>query len=291
MKLVTFAIGGESSEKSSRKFTWGAVVEGGVVDLGAKLAAYPDVRSLIAAGALGEAKTAAAGAKADFSLDAIEFLPPLPNPDKIICVGLNYDEHVRETQREKTEDPALFVRFANSQTGHLQPILIPPESDKLDYEGEIALVIGKAGRRIPEDKAYEHVAGYSCYNDGSIRDLQWATTQWTTGKNFPTTGAFGPWLVTADELPPGTKLALVTRLNDEEMQRATTDMMVHSIPRLISFISRFTELVPGDVIVTGTPGGVGARKTPPLFMKDGDVCEIEIEGVGVLRNSIRLEKA
>lgn len=283
MKLVTFAVAG--------KTTWGAVVDGGVVDLGAKLAAYPDVRSLIAGGAIEKAKTAAAGAKADFPLDTITFLPPLTNPDKIICVGLNYDEHVRETKREKTEDPALFVRFANSQTGHLQPILIPPESDKLDYEGEIALVIGKAGRRISEDKAYEHVAGYACYNDGSIRDLQWATTQWTTGKNFPSTGAFGPWLVTADELPADTKLTLVTRLNGEEMQRATTDMMVHSIPRLIAFISRFTELVPGDVIVTGTPGGVGARKTPPLYMKDGDVCEIEIEGVGVLRNPIKLETA
>jgi 2-keto-4-pentenoate hydratase/2-oxohepta-3-ene-1,7-dioic acid hydratase in catechol pathway len=282
MKLVTFEIAGRTS--------WGAVVDGGVVDLGAKLTAYPDVRSLIAAGALDEAKAAAAGAKADHPLDAITFLPPVTNPDKIICVGLNYDEHVRETKREKTEDPALFVRFANSQIGHGQPILLPLESNKLDYEGEIALVIGKGGRRIAEEDAYKHVAGYSCYNDGSIRDLQWATTQWTTGKNFPATGAFGPWLVSADELPADTKLTLITRLNGAEMQRATTDMMVHSIPRLIAFISRFTELVPGDVIVTGTPGGVGARKTPPLFMKDGDVCEIEIEGVGVLSNPIVAEK-
>ncbi len=283
MKLVTFSVAGKTG--------WGAVVEGGVVNLGAKLATYPDVRSLIAAGALQQAKAALAGAKPDFALDAITFLPPVTNPDKIICVGLNYDEHVRETKREKTEDPALFVRFANSQLGHLQPILIPLESDKLDYEGEIAVVIGKGGRRIAEERAYDHVAGFSCYNDGSIRDLQWATTQWTTGKNFPATGAFGPWLVTVDEVPADTKLTLITRLNGQEMQRATTDMMVHSIPRLIAFISRFTELVPGDVIVTGTPGGVGARKTPPLYMKDGDVCEIEVEGVGVLRNPIKAEKA
>lgn len=283
MKLVTFTVAGKTG--------WGAAIEGGVVNLGARLPAYADVRSLIAADAVGEAKAALAGAKPDFALDAITFLPPVPNPDKIICVGLNYDEHVRETKREKTEDPALFVRFPNSQLGHLQPILIPLESDKLDYEGEIAVVIGKGGRRISEERAYDHVAGFSSYNDGSIRDLQWATTQWTTGKNFPATGAFGPWLVTVDEVPADTKLTLITRLNGKEMQRATTDMMVHSIPRLISFISRFTELVPGDVIVTGTPGGVGARKTPPLYMKDGDVCEIEVERVGVLRNTIKAEKA
>jgi len=197
---------------------------------------------------------------------------------------------VRETKREKTEDPALFVRFANSQCGHLQPLVIPLESDKLDYEGEIAVIIGKGGRRIAESDAFAHVAGFACYNDGSIRDLQWATTQWTTGKNFPSTGAFGPWIVTTDEVPADSKLTLVTRLNGQEMQRATTDMMVHSIPRLIAFISGFTELAPGDVIVTGTPGGVGARKTPPLFMKDGDICEIEIERVGVLRNPIRAER-
>ena len=197
---------------------------------------------------------------------------------------------MRETKREKTEDPALFVRFANSQCGHLQPLVIPLESDKLDYEGEIAVIIGKGGRRIAESDAFAHVAGFACYNDGSIRDLQWATTQWTTGKNFPSTGAFGPWIVTTDEVPADSKLTLVTRLNGQEMQRATTDMMVHSIPRLIAFISGFTELAPGDVIVTGTPGGVGARKTPPLFMKDGDICEIEIERVGVLRNPIRAER-
>lgn len=283
MKLVTFTAEG--------KIRWGAAIDGGVVDLGARLSDVADVRALIAAGALERAKAALAGAKPDYALNDVRLLPPVPNPEKIICVGLNYDEHVRETKREKTEDPALFVRFANSQLGHNQPILIPLESDKLDYEGEIAVVIGKGGRRIPEASAYEHVAGFACYNDGSVRDLQWATTQWTTGKNFPATGAFGPWLVTTDELPADTKLTLITRLNGQEMQRATTDMMVHSIPRLIAFISRFTPLEPGDVIVTGTPGGVGARKTPPLYMKDGDVCEIEIDRVGVLRNPIKAEKA
>lgn len=282
MKLVTFSANG--------KVSWGAAIESGIVDLGAKLPEFADVRALLAADGLSKAKAALAGAKADHSLDAVTFLPPVPNPDKIICVGLNYADHVVETNREKTEDPALFVRFANSQMGHLQPMLVPPESSHLDYEGEIAIVIGKGGRRIPQAQAYEHVAGFSCYNDGSVRDLQWATTQWTTGKNFPATGAFGPWLVTTDEVPADSKLTLVTRLNGAEMQCATTDMMIHSIPRLIAFISVFTELVPGDVIVTGTPGGVGARKKPPLFMKDGDVCEIEIEGIGVLRTPIRNER-
>lgn len=283
MKLVTFMAGGQ--------VRWGAAVRDGIVDLGARLPDYPDVRALLTAGAVGAAARIARDASPDHALDSVSFLPPVPNPDKIICVGLNYDEHLRETKREKTEDPALFVRFANSQIGHLNPILLPLESSHLDFEGEIAVVIGTRGRRIPEERAYEHVAGYSCYNDGSIRDLQWATTQWTTGKNFPATGAFGPWLVTTDELPADTRLTLVTRLNGQEMQRATTDMLIHTIPRLIAFISRFTELVPGDVIVSGTPGGVGGRRTPPLWMKDGDVCEVEVDRIGVLRNPIRAEQA
>jgi 2-keto-4-pentenoate hydratase/2-oxohepta-3-ene-1,7-dioic acid hydratase in catechol pathway len=283
MKLVTFMADGQ--------VRWGAAVRDGIVDLSARLSDYRDVRELIAAGAVEKASRVAQSASADYAADAVSYLPPVPNPDKIVCVGLNYDEHLRETKREKTEDPALFVRFANSQIGHLQPMLLPLESSHLDYGGEIAVVIGKRGRRIPEDEAYDYVAGYSCYNDGSIRDLQWATTQWTTGKNFPATGAFGPWLVTTDELPADTTLTLVTRLNGQEMQRATTEMMIHPIPRLIAFISRFTELVPGDVIVSGTPGGVGGRRTPPLWMKDGDVCEIEIDRVGVLRNPVRAEQA
>jgi 2-keto-4-pentenoate hydratase/2-oxohepta-3-ene-1,7-dioic acid hydratase in catechol pathway len=282
MKLVTFSANGKTS--------WGAAIDAGIVDLGARLPEFADVRAMLAADGLSRAKSTLAGAGADYALDAVTFLPPVQNPDKIICVGLNYADHVVETNREKTEDPALFIRFANSQMGHLQPMLVPPESSHLDYEGEIAIVIGKGGRRIPEARAYEHVVGFSCYNDGSVRDLQWATTQWTTGKNFPATGAFGPWLTTTDDVPADTRLTLITRLNGQEMQRATTDMMIHSIPRLIAFISVFTELVPGDVIVTGTPGGVGARKKPPLFMKDGDVCEIEIERVGVLRTPIQNER-
>lgn len=285
MKLMTYSHKGKTS--------WGAVTgsgaSAGVIDLGKRLAEYPSIKALIAADALNAAKAAAAGAKADHALSDVTFLPVIPNPDKIICVGLNYADHVVETAREKTEDPALFVRFADSQIGHNEAILVPKESTHLDYEGEIAVVIGKGGRRIAEADAYGHVWGFAPYNDASIRDLQWATTQWTTGKNFPTTGAFGPWMTTTDEVPADTVLTLITRLNGQEMQRATTQMMIHSIPRLIAFISNFTPLAPGDVIVTGTPGGVGGRKKPPLWMKHGDVCEIEIDKVGVLSNPIRNE--
>jgi 2-keto-4-pentenoate hydratase/2-oxohepta-3-ene-1,7-dioic acid hydratase in catechol pathway len=282
MKLVSFIANGRTS--------WGAVVDGGIVDLGSRLPDFADVRTLLAKDGLAKAKAALAGAKPDHTMDAISLLPPIPNPEKIFCVGLNYADHVVETKRDKTEDPAIFVRFADSQMGHLQPMLVPPESSHLDYEGEIAVVIGKGGRRIPLERAYDHVAGYSCYNDGSIRDLQWATTQWTTGKNFPATGAFGPWLSTIDEVAADSKLTLITRLNGVEMQRATTDMMIHSIPRLIAFISVFSPLSPGDVIVTGTPGGVGGRKNPPLWMKDGDIVEIEVEKVGVLRTPVKNER-
>lgn len=282
MKLMTYSHAGKTS--------WGAVNGSGVIDLGKRIGAqYPSIKALIAADALDAAKAAAAGAQADHTLSDITFLPVIPDPDKIICVGLNYADHVVETAREKTEDPALFVRFADSQIGHNEAILVPKESTHLDYEGEIAVVIGKGGRRIAEADANSHVWGFAPYNDGSIRDLQWATTQWTTGKNFPTTGAFGPWMTTVDEVPADTVLTLITRLNGQEMQRATTQMMIHSIPRLIAFISNFTPLAPGDVIVTGTPGGVGGRKKPPLWMKHGDVCEIEIDKVGVLSNPIRDE--
>lgn len=283
MKLVSFSAGGKAS--------YGVVTGDGIVDLGKRLGAkYADLKAFIAAGAYGEAKAVATAAP-DHKLSAVTLLPVIPNPEKIACVGLNYEEHRQETKREKTEDPAIFLRVASSQVGHEQAIVLPPESVKLDYEGEIAVIIGKAGRRISEKAAWGHIAGFSCYNDGSVRDWQWATTQWTAGKNFPATGGFGPWMVTADEIPEGSVLSLTTRLNGQVMQDAATDMMVHSIPRLIKHISTFMELVPGDVIVTGTPGGVGARREPPVFMKPGDVCEIESDKIGVLRNKIVAENA
>ncbi len=246
----------------------------------------PDLKSLIAHNMVDQAAKALASHKPDLKFADLHLLPVIPNPNKIVCVGLNYADHVRETGRELTESPALFLRVSESQIGHGQNIVRPPESHRLDYEGEIAVVIGEGGRRISEADAWNHIAGYSCYNDGSVRDWQVSTTQWTAGKNFWRTGGFGPWMVTADEIKPDQKMTLITRLNGQELQRATTDMMIHSIPRQIAYISTFIPLEAGDVIVTGTPGGVGNKRTPQLFMKPGDVVEIEVDAVGILRNGI-----
>ncbi|MDN8618378.1 fumarylacetoacetate hydrolase family protein [Variovorax ginsengisoli] len=282
MKLISYQHDGADS--------YGAVVGDRVVDLrrafGERAA---DLKSLIAAGLLGEAARVVAAAEPGPKLDEVRLLPVIPNPGKIVCVGLNYGEHVRETGREITEQPTLFLRVAESQLAHGEDIVLPPESTRLDYEGEIAVVIGKAGRRIAEQDAWDHIAGYACYNDGSIRDWQSATPQWTAGKNFWRTGGFGPWMVTRDEIRDGQVMTLVTRLNGQEMQRTTTDKLIHSIPRQIAHISAFTPLAAGDVIVTGTPGGVGAKRTPPVWMKPGDIVEIEVDAIGILRNGIRAE--
>ncbi|MES2508323.1 MAG: fumarylacetoacetate hydrolase family protein [Pseudomonadota bacterium] len=282
MKLISFKHGGKN--------TFGAVEGDKVIDLQPAFAGRAaDLKSLLAADLVAEASAFAKSAKATLTFGDVELLPVIPNPGKIVCVGLNYGEHVRETGREITESPALFLRVAESQVAHGQDIIRPPESHRLDYEGEIAIVIGKGGRRISEADSWNHIAGYSCYNDGSIRDWQVATTQWTPGKNFWRTGGFGPWMVTSDEIKPNQKMTLVTRLNGQELQRASTDMMIHSIPRQIAYISTFIPLEAGDVIVTGTPGGVGNKRTPQLFMKPGDTVEIEVDAVGILRNGIRDE--
>ena len=279
MKLASYRAGGLTG--------YGIVTGQGVVDLTRRLGTkYPDLRAVLAAGALPEAQQASAGAAPDYQITDVHLLPVIPNPDKIICVGLNYEEHRVESGRDKTDNPVLFVRFPNSQIGANQPMLRPRESTHFDYEAEIAVIIGKGGRRISEQDSWSHIAGYSCYNDGSIRDWQRHTSQFTAGKNFPGTGAFGPWMVTADEIPPDTVMTLTGRLNGLEVQRATSEQMIFKIPALIRYISTFTELLAGDVIVSGTPGGVGAKRTPPLWMKPGDTVEIEIDKVGVLRNTI-----
>lgn len=279
MKLVTYVHKG--------KVSYGAVAGDGIVDLARRIGTeYPDVRSLFSGDGLAEAKSAAEGQKPDLALAQAVLLPPIPNPGKLFCIGLNYEDHRKETKRDKTEAPAVFIRFPESQVGHGQPMLRPRESAKFDYEGEIALVIGKAGRRIAEKDAWHHIGGYSCFNDGSVRDWQNATTQWTAGKNFRASGAFGPWIVTADEIPAGKELTLRTRLNGEEMQSTNTGLMIHSIPRILAHLSTWTRLEPGDVIASGTPGGVGSRREPPVWMKAGDVVEVEVSGVGVLRNPV-----
>jgi 2-keto-4-pentenoate hydratase/2-oxohepta-3-ene-1,7-dioic acid hydratase in catechol pathway len=279
VKLISFL--------NDDKATYGAVTTDGVVDLGLGLGGkYPDLKELIAADALEEARRAISTSTPSWRFEDLQLLPVIPNPGKIFCIGHNYEEHRLETKREKTAHPTVFLRYAESQVGHQQPMLRPRESTMFDYEGEIAIVIGKPGRRISEAEAWSYVAGYSCYNEGSVRDWQWHTSQFGPGKNFFRTGAFGPWLVTADEIAPGETLSLSTRLNGEVMQHTDTSKMIFPIPRLIAYCSTFLPLAPGDVFVTGTPGGVGAKRTPPVFMKDGDLVEVEVGRIGVLRNTI-----
>lgn len=221
-------------------------------------------------------------------LAAVEVLQPLASPGKIICVGLNYRDHAGESGMKVPNYPTLFARFASSLIPHGAPILRPAESEHLDYEGELVAVIGKGGRRIAKAEALDHVAGYSIFNDGSIRDFQLRTPQWTMGKNFDATGPFGPVFVTADALPPGARgLKIETRLNGQVMQSASTDDLIFDVATLVESISVGITLDAGDLIVTGTPSGVGAARKPPVFMKHGDVCEVEIEKIGVLRNEIK----
>jgi 2-keto-4-pentenoate hydratase/2-oxohepta-3-ene-1,7-dioic acid hydratase in catechol pathway len=276
MKLASFKINGAAS--------WGLVDGAEAVDLGAALRdRFPDLKSAIAAGALMEAASTKA---ARHPLENIIWLPVIPNPDKILCIGLNYETHRKETGRSEVENPTVFGRFANSQTGHLANIIRPRVSKDLDFEGELALIIGKPGRYISRASAFDHIAGYACYNEGSVRDFQRHTHQFTPGKNFPDTGAFGPWMVTPDEAGDLAPLRLQTRLNGQVVQDATISQMIFGIPQQIEYCSSFTRLEPGDVIVTGTPGGVGSRRTPPLWMKPGDVVEVEIDRIGLLRNGV-----
>jgi acylpyruvate hydrolase len=223
-------------------------------------------------------------------LNAVRLLPPVPVPPKIVCVGLNYDDHLEESGLKKPSYPEIFARFATSLIAHKQLIRRPRESTALDYEAELAVVIGKPGRRIPRDRALDHVVGYSLFNDATIRDFQLRTPQWTMGKNFDGTGAFGPWLVTPDAVPPGANgLRIQGRLNGRMMQDSRTDRLIFGVPALIELISVAMSLEPGDVIITGTPGGVGAARKPPVFMRPGDVFEVEIEGLGTLSNVVQDE--
>lgn len=217
----------------------------------------------------------------------IEYLPPIPNPGKIVCVGLNYRDHATESGFQAPTYPALFSRFASSLIGHRAPIIRPSVSSDLDYEGEMVAIIGKPGRTIPRERALEHVAGYSIFNDASIRDYQFKSPQWTIGKNFDSTGAFGPAFVTADELPAGAKgIRVETRLNGTVLQSASTEDMIFDVATLVSLLSEAMQLSSGDIIVTGTPSGVGFARDPKVYMKPGDICEVEIEGIGLLSNPV-----
>lgn len=268
---------------------FGLVTDGGVIDLTGRLdPAVTTLKGAIAAGLL-DGAAAHADRAPDIATSDIVWLPVIPDPGKIFCIGLNYETHRMETKRPEAAYPAVFLRFADSQIGHGQTMLRPRLSDRLDYEGELAVIIGRGGRYIPEDQALDHVAGYACYNDGSVRDWQRHTHQFTPGKNFPGTGAFGPWMTTPAALGDHTQLRLVTRLNGQVMQDALLSQLIFPLPALIAYLSGFTPLSPGDVIVTGTPGGVGDRRDPPVFLQPGDVIEVDIGPLGTLTNPVGQE--
>ena len=272
MKLLSFIADGNER--------FGALSGDGVVTLDDKVG-QPNLRAALAAGAMAAMRKAAKDAKPDVKLGAIKFLPVIPRPEKILCAGINYRSHAAETGRELPKQPSMFVRFADTLVGHGGELIRPKVSDNFDFEGELAVVIGKAGRHIAAERALDHVAGYTCFVDGSVRDYQKFSV--TSGKNFPGTGPLGPWLVTADEIPDPSRLVLTTRLNGQQVQHATTDQLIYSIPQIVAFCSDFTALSPGNVIATGTPEGVGHSRKPPLWMKPGDTLEVEITGIGVLR--------
>jgi 2-keto-4-pentenoate hydratase/2-oxohepta-3-ene-1,7-dioic acid hydratase in catechol pathway len=253
-----------------------------IADLGER---WPSLKAMLEAQAVVEAAKAATSAPRIPQAD-IAWLPVIPDPAKILCIGLNYETHRQETGRAEAEYPAVFTRYPDSQLGHRGDIVRPQVSERLDYEGELAVIIGKPGRYISEADAMDHIAGYSCYNDGSVRDWQRHTHQFAPGKNFPLTGAFGPWLVTTDEVGDPARLTITTRVNEAVVQQAGIDQMIFPIARLIAYCSSFTPLAPGDVIATGTPGGVGDKRVPPLYLQPGDRVEVEIGGVGTLINGV-----
>jgi 2-keto-4-pentenoate hydratase/2-oxohepta-3-ene-1,7-dioic acid hydratase in catechol pathway len=258
----------------------------GVVDVGALEPGLADLRAAIASGRLAAIGAASSGRPADLPLAGLTLLPVVTNPAKILCAGLNYRDHQAETGRGGEPYPTIFTRFAAAQVAHGQAMWRPRESANLDFEGEIALIIGKGGRRIAKADWLSHVAGFAPYNDGSVRDWQRHTSQFTPGKNFARTGGFGPWMMTPDEVGDPASLELTTRLNGQVVQHATSSQMVFGFGELVEYCSAFIELEAGDVIVTGTPGGVGAARTPPLWMKPGDRIEVEVKPVGTLVNLV-----
>ncbi len=261
--------------------TYGIVEGARIIDLGSSHPNAATLKDFIATAEFGKSLSGV-----EFELNSVKLLPVIPNPGKIICVGLNYQDHVKEMNRPGSEKPVLFMRSANSQIAHGDPLVRAKVTEKLDYEGELAVIIGKPGRYISKDEALSHVAGYACYNDGTARDWQRHTHHWTPGKNFDGTGAFGPWMVTADAVKDRATTFLTTRVNGQQVQRASLAQMIFSIEELIEYISGYTTLETGDVIVTGTPGGVGDKRKPPLYLSAGDTVDVDIDGVGLLQNTV-----
>ena len=284
MRLISFEHAGRTS--------FGIATDDGVIDAQRHLSTHYDgLRALLDASAL-DSLGAIASRRPDYGYNEIHYRPVIDDPGaKILCVGVNYMPHIREMGRERPDYPVIFVRFWDSIVGHGENMVRPRASVKFDYEGELAVVIGRRARHVSRDDALDFVAGYSCFNDGSVRDFQRHGLQWTPGKNFHQSGAFGPWLVTSDEQPDPGALHLRTLLNGEVVQDESVGELCFDIPQLIEYVTTWAELAPGDVIVTGTPGGVGAGREPPLWMKAGDVVEVEISGIGTLRNSVIDEDA
>lgn len=282
MAFVSFKAGGRHS--------YGIVCNGGVFDLGSRIGStLPDLKSFLSAKALGLVDDITTPDITDYDMEEIEFLPVIPNPAKVLCVGLNYDEHRRETGRAETKHPSTFTRFPDTLIGNGAPIILPPNSTSLDYEGELAVIIGRPTFRINEDEALDFVGGYTVFNDATIRDWQHHTHQFTPGKNFPGTGALGPFLITPQEAGDLADKRIETQVNGITMQSATLGDMIFSVAQIIAYISGFTRLAEGDVIATGTPGGVGFKRNPQIFLKDGDQVKVSIEGIGSLINTVASE--
>jgi 2-keto-4-pentenoate hydratase/2-oxohepta-3-ene-1,7-dioic acid hydratase in catechol pathway len=282
MAFITF--------KAENRVSYGVLRDGGVFDLGRRIGtALPDLKSLLTARGLGILGDLPEANTTDYAEGEFTYCPVIPNPAKILCVGLNYEEHRRETGRPESQYPAIFTRFADTLVGHRSPVISPVNSSALDYEGELAVVIGKAGFHVSEAEALGLVGGYSVFNDTTARDWQRHTHQFTPGKNFPNGGAFGPALITPEDAGLLEDKRIETRLNGAVMQSATLGDMIFSVARIISYLSGFTRLSPGDVIATGTPGGVGFKRDPQLFMKQGDQVEVTVEGIGTLINPIQSE--
>jgi 2-keto-4-pentenoate hydratase/2-oxohepta-3-ene-1,7-dioic acid hydratase in catechol pathway len=283
MKLMSFAHDGRAA--------WGVVNGSSVADC---TSLYPSLRDFIASPDFIRRDAVLRGKGEAIPLDNVKFRPVIPDPEKIVCLVRNYLDHHREVVGagvpvDLSEYPPIFLRYARSQVGHEQPIIRPRVSEQLDWEGELAVILGKRGRHVAEADAMGYVAGYSIYNDASVRDYQFHAKQIAAGKNFDGTGAFGPWMITSDEVPEPRDLAIETRLNGTVVQSSNTKYMIFGIPQIIAYVSRIFELIPGDVLVTGTPQGVGFSRKPPLFMKHGDVVEVEVPGVGLLRNPVANE--
>ena len=278
MKLASYLSNGNPA--------FGIVTDMGVITLSDRFAGRTLTLkdALAEEDALDELLRLAEGAEPDAGLDGLKYLPVITNPSKILCVGINYRSHAAEHGHAVAEKPNIFTKFTDTLVEHEGAMIRPKASQQLDFEGELAVIIGKGGRAISVKDALAQVAGYTCFCDGSVRDF--IKVSLITGKNFPSTSPLGPWMVTADEIPDPSKLTLTTRLNGKEMQRSGTDMMMHGVPELIAYCSSFTELSPGDLIATGTPEGIGARRTPPVWMKAGDVLEVEITKIGTLRAQV-----